>query len=71
MRAYGCGKSGVIHRDVQTPFEPKQPDGRRLCACCRRELPLSDFGANKNTADGLSAYCRPCARDKLKIQRSR
>lgn len=29
MIAYGCGKSGRIHRNVQTPHDPDNPKPRR------------------------------------------
>ena len=29
---------------------------------CRKLKPLSDFGPNKNTRDGLQSYCKECGR---------
>lgn len=33
----------------------------KVCACCREELPLGDFGRVK---ERIYSYCRPCARIK-------
>lgn len=32
------------------------------CGCCLKIKPLSDFGPQKATKDGLQCYCRECAR---------
>lgn len=36
------------------------PTGKKWCPKCEKSLPIVDFGANRSTADGRSAYCRPC-----------
>lgn len=35
------------------------------CPDCRRELPLSEFTKNRRMRDGLSFYCKPCARARV------
>lgn len=32
----------------------------KVCSRCGRELPTSEFYAQKNTKDGLQAYCKKC-----------
>lgn len=34
--------------------------GRKRCAACATEHPVSAFGLNRSTLDGLSTYCRRC-----------
>jgi hypothetical protein len=34
----------------------------KSCPRCGQDKPLADFGRNRARADGLAAYCRPCAR---------
>lgn len=41
----------------------------KLCSCCQRDLPLSEFGNNRQTPDGLMYYCKPCAAEKQRIFR--
>ena len=36
----------------------------KRCACCGKELPVSEFGSNKRNTDGLQSYCRQCTNDK-------
>ena len=36
----------------------------KTCSCCHQPKPLSEFGKNRQTPDGLMYYCRPCASDK-------
>lgn len=32
----------------------------KICACCRRELPIEEFWKNKTTYDGYMYYCKQC-----------
>lgn len=34
--------------------------GTKTCTRCRKELPLSMFGKNKDKSDGLNLYCEEC-----------
>jgi hypothetical protein len=36
------------------------PDGRRICSTCREAKDPSEYSKNRNKADGLDAYCKPC-----------
>lgn len=36
--------------------------GLKVCACCKKELPLSEFGTNNSASDKLSVYCKECSR---------
>lgn len=38
----------------------------KLCRDCQQEKPLEDFSPAKKSADGLTAYCRPCHNAKSK-----
>jgi hypothetical protein len=32
----------------------------KVCRHCERELPASEFPANRRTRDGLSSWCKAC-----------
>lgn len=34
--------------------------GTKVCPKCKMELPISEFGKNKATKDGLRCYCKKC-----------
>jgi hypothetical protein len=36
------------------------PDGEKWCPRCESYRAHGDFGSNRSTADGLTAYCRTC-----------
>jgi hypothetical protein len=36
----------------------------KRCSCCKNFKPLTEFGRNRQTVDGLNYYCKPCAADK-------
>lgn len=38
----------------------------KKCACCGKELPVENFGKNNERPDGLSVYCKECARIKAR-----
>lgn len=40
--------------------------GTKRCRKCSQELPLSSFGKDRSTADGLSSYCKPCKREYMR-----
>lgn len=33
----------------------------KLCATCKEKKPLTDFGRNRQSPDGLHYYCKTCA----------
>lgn len=70
MIAYGCGK-GRIHRNLQTPYDPKAPEPLKVCTCCERELPVSSFGKIKRKGgSGVKSMCRACENDDKRARRS-
>lgn len=34
--------------------------GTKVCSKCKKELPISEFGKNKATKDGLICSCKKC-----------
>lgn len=34
----------------------------KVCAKCKRELPVTEFHRNKATKDGLQSHCKECAK---------
>lgn len=48
---------------LKTPMgiiNTKESEGVKYCTCCRRELPLHAFSANRRTKDGKQYYCKQC-----------
>lgn len=41
----------------------------KTCSSCGRDKPISEFGKNRQTPDGLMYYCRTCAADKQRAYR--
>jgi len=38
----------------------------KICSCCKKELPLSEFNKNKSRKDGLNNICRECSKESSK-----
>lgn len=36
----------------------------KVCPCCKKELPLSEFWRSKNRSDGFQTYCKKCQKKK-------
>lgn len=45
---------------------PAQQGGLKYCPKCKRTLPVSQFGKNKNNIDGLQTYCKSCTNQAVK-----
>lgn len=45
---------------ARTERESRSARGRKVCAKCKVELPLSDFGTSSRSRDGLRWRCLPC-----------
>ena len=49
--------------------------GTKVCSKCKRELPISEFGKNKATKDGLICSCKKCesrrVRDYVKSEKGK
>ena len=43
-----------------------QEDSMKQCPRCGKILPVSEFGKNKNTKDGLQTYCKSCTNQAVK-----
>lgn len=42
----------------------------KICSKCKQEKPLSEFYANKSSADGKQSYCKACSKAKAKAWES-
>jgi predicted Zn-ribbon and HTH transcriptional regulator len=42
----------------------------KQCLKCKKVKPLSHFGSNSNAPDGLNCYCKPCAAQKSRENRT-
>ena len=43
----------------------------KVCACCKIEKPLSEFGKNARLKDGHNIYCKVCQNEKIRESRER
>ena len=44
-------------------------NGFKICACCKIEKPISEFGNLNGSGDGLNYNCKDCVNKKAKIKR--
>lgn len=67
----GCGK--VLKRSKREEYRNHQCssiiNGLKHCVGCKDRLPLSDFGPNKSTFDGLQRKCRICTKKYEKLNK--
>ena len=53
------------------PQEPVPPKTTKVCTKCKRELPVSSFGPNKRSSDGLKVYCKDCENENCRKYRAK
>ena len=53
------------------PQEPEPPKTTKVCTKCKRELPVSSFGPNKRSSDGLKVYCKECENENCRKYRAK
>ena len=54
-------------RDEILAMEPgRELDAKKQCTKCKRVLPLTEFGKNKKSRDGLQWNCRKCISEQAK-----
>ena len=53
------------------PQEPEPPKTTKVCTKCKRELPVSSFGSNKRSSDGLKVYCKECENENCRKYRAK
>lgn len=70
MMAYGGGRSGRIHRNVQEAVAPREPELTKMCAVCERVLPLSAFHKMRGGLFGRQSQCKPCQANKTAASRA-
>ena len=68
--AYGACPHKATIDESPRPIKPRkpvisgaEPDSRKRCTCCKQDLPLAAFYADKGTRSGLQSRCRTCTRD--------
>ena len=50
-------------RDVGTRIDDQlsvHPTGRKICSCCKKDNPLSEYNICSGKIDGLTDYCKYC-----------
>lgn len=52
-------KNKETMKDSNTP-DKKTRDTLIRCTCCKKELPIEDFGINKNFKKGIDNKCKSC-----------
>lgn len=43
----------------------------KICVCCGKVLPISSFGKNRRSSDGLMVECKECTNKKVRASRER
>lgn len=61
----------VIAHSKDKKAPGKASEGHKICNICHKELPLSAFGVNKATKDGLMPCCKECKASVQKKYRER
>lgn len=61
----------VIAHSKDKKAPGKASEGHKICNICHKELPLSAFGVNKATKDGLMPCCKECKALEQKKYRER
>ena len=61
----------VIGHSKDKKAPGKASEGHKICNICHKELPLSAFGMNKATKDGLMPCCKECKASEQKKYRER
>jgi len=52
----------VYALDPMAARTPPTPASRtKLCSCCGQTFPVTGFGRNRQSKDGLHYYCKACA----------
>lgn len=58
-------------RRGQNKHKPTPPKGKKTCSSCGKTLPLSAFGVNKASKDGLMPCCKECKAQQQREYRER
>lgn len=61
----------VIGHNKDKKAPGKASEGHKICNICHKELPLSAFGVNKASKDGLMPCCKECKASEQKKYRER
>lgn len=48
-----------------------QTTATKICSCCKKEKPLTEFCKDKRSSDGLNRLCRKCANEQVEASRAR
>ncbi len=63
-RSCGCIRKEQSAENARTRKQRSKTDWstrtEKYCPQCKSDLPVEDFGNNRSSYDGLTAYCRPC-----------
>lgn len=46
-------------------------EGFKMCSCCKKILPISQFCKCRNNKDGLEGYCKDCRHEKNKASKAK
>lgn len=61
----------VIGHNKDKKAPGKASEGHKICNICHKDLPLSAFGVNKASKDGLMPCCKECKRKAQKAYKER
>lgn len=67
------GRVSPLKQSIQDIMETQfsHLKASKVCACCKIEKPISEFGKRASLADGHNIYCKSCQNAKLRESRAR
>lgn len=74
VKSCGCLRRETAAATAKTRKPRKSRiEGRteKYCPECQRTLPIEEFGKNRTSTDGLTAYCKPCHSKKGRLNREK
>lgn len=60
QRTYYAKRQSVPKKEKNTVKITEVPDGYKICRCCGKLKPLSEFGKDRQFADGHDTKCKEC-----------
>lgn len=58
-------------KKADTPTEPVEVPATKVCAKCKRELPVEMFGHTPKNTNGLKSYCKDCENENCRKYRAK
>jgi len=50
----------VMHEETNVIVSPAAPEATKVCSCCKKVKPVSEFSRSRTSNSGLNSRCKPC-----------